>query len=74
MRTLLVAGTLLIAFGLFALSTGGIRYTREKTVVQVGDLKATAPSHEYIPLPRALGGVAVAAGIAFLIVGARGRR
>jgi hypothetical protein len=71
---LLVAGTLLIAFGLFALSTGGIRYTREKTVVQVGDLKATAQSREYIPLPRALGGVAVAAGIACLIVGARKRR
>jgi hypothetical protein len=73
MRILLVAGTLLLAFGLFALSTGGIRYTRDKTVVQVGALKATTPSHEYIPLPRTLGGVAVAAGIALLIVGARRR-
>ncbi|MGE5174732.1 MAG: hypothetical protein ACM3JJ_00035 [Hyphomicrobiales bacterium] len=61
----LVAIALLI-LGVVSLVWGGIPYTSKRTVVELGDFKATASEQRTFPIPRPAGGVLVAAG-AFLL-------
>jgi hypothetical protein len=68
-----VIGVLLILFGCISLGYAGINYTRRETVFKVGDLTATADKHENIPLNPTVGAVALAAGVAVMVLG-RGRR
>jgi hypothetical protein len=66
-------GTILVVIGIIALVWGGISWTREKTVVDLGPIEATTETRETIPLPPVLGGVALIAGIVLLVVPARRR-
>ncbi len=66
-----IVGIVLIAIGVIALAYGGITYTREEKVLDIGPLEATAETRERIPLPPMLGGIALIGGIALLVVGAR---
>ena len=68
-----VVGTLLVVFGIVALVWGGISWTREKTIVDLGPIEARAETRETIPLPPVLGGIALVAGIALLVIPARRR-
>ena len=56
----------LIALGLFALAYGGIGYTREKKILDIGPIQATQKTHETIPLPPVLGIAAIIGGVAIL--------
>jgi uncharacterized membrane protein HdeD (DUF308 family) len=66
-------GIILVVIGIVALVWGGISWTREETVVDLGPLEATAETRETIPLPPILGGVALVAGIVLLVVPSRRR-
>ncbi len=66
-------GVLLIVFGIVALTIGGIRYTRQEKVLDIGPVQATAERHETIPLSPVVGIVSVVAGIALVVVGSRSR-
>jgi hypothetical protein len=66
-----ILGIALIVFGLFALAVGGISYTRQRDVVDVGPFHATAQERNRIPLPPLVGIVAVGAGVVLLAVGRR---
>jgi hypothetical protein len=66
-------GILLIVFGALALVYQGINYTRQKQVLDVGSIHLTAETHERIPLPPILGGLALAGGVALLVFGAKGK-
>ena len=66
-------GFILIAFGIFALVMGGIRYTDRDKVLDIGPIEATAKTRETIPLPPLLGVAAIAGGVVLLVVGARKR-
>ncbi len=68
-----IAAIVLIAFGVIALAYGGISYTREKKVLDIGPLEATTKTRETIPLPPVLGVAAIAGGIVLLLVSARKR-
>ncbi len=68
-----IAGVLLIVLGVLALAYGGISYTKEKKVLDMGPLQATTRTQETIPLPPVLGGAAVVGGIALLVVSGRKR-
>jgi hypothetical protein len=68
-----IAAIVLIVVGVFALAYGGISYTREKKVVDIGPIEATTKTRETIPLPPLLGAAAIAGGIVLLVVGARKR-
>jgi hypothetical protein len=68
-----IVGIILVVLGIVALTWGGISWTREKTVVDLGPVEATAEERETIPLPPVLGGVALIAGIALLVIPARRR-
>jgi uncharacterized membrane protein YidH (DUF202 family) len=65
------AGIVLIVIGVLALAYGGITYTKTKKVLDIGPLQAETKTHETIPLPPVIGGVALAGGIVLLIVGGR---
>jgi hypothetical protein len=71
MKPLTIAGILLIIVGVIGLAYGGISYTSEKTVVDIGPLKATADTRETIPVPPILGGLALFGGIALLVTAAK---
>jgi uncharacterized membrane protein len=66
-------GILLIILGALALVYQGITYTRQKRVLDVGSIHLTAETHERIPLPPILGGLALVGGVALLVFGAKGK-
>jgi hypothetical protein len=68
-----IIGIVLIVIGLISLALGGINYTTKEKVVDIGPIEATAERHKSIPLPPLLGGLALAGGVALLIVGSRKR-
>ena len=68
-----IAAIALIVLGVIALAYGGISYTREKKVLDIGPIEATAETRETIPLPPILGGAAIVGGIVLLVVSAKKR-
>jgi hypothetical protein len=61
----------LVVLGALALAYQGINYTRTEKILDVGPIHATAETHERLPIPPILGGIALIGGVAFLVVGAR---
>jgi uncharacterized membrane protein YidH (DUF202 family) len=66
-----VLGIVLIVVGLFALAFGGISWTRKERVLDLGPIQAETRKRETLPLPPVFGAVAVAAGIALVVVDKR---
>jgi len=66
-------GILLIVLGALVLAYQGINYTRQKKVIDVGSVHVTKESHESIPLPPILGGLALAGGVVLLLMGAKNK-
>ena len=62
-----IAAVVLIVLGVISLAYGGISYTREKKVVDLGPLQASTKTRETIPLPPVLGAAAIAGGIVLLV-------
>ena len=73
MTPMRIAGFVLILIGLVGLLWGGISWTDEKTVVDIGPFEATAKERKTIPIPPVVGGVAVVAGIVLLVMPGRKR-
>jgi len=68
MRTLQIVGAILIAAGLFVLIKAPT-YSSDKSVLKIGDVEARVAQEHAIP--PWLGGVAMAAGVALIVIGAR---
>jgi hypothetical protein len=73
MRPTQIIGIVLIVGGLVALLMGGFSFTREEKVLDVGPLEATVEKRERVPISPVIGGLAMAAGVALLFVGRKGR-
>ena len=75
MKPISWAGIVLIVLGALALALAyqGINYTRQKKVLDVGSVHLTTETHERIPLPPILGGLALVGGVVLLVVGARNK-
>ena len=73
MKSLTVAGLILIALGVVALAYQGITYTSRETVIDIGPLHATADRERTLALPPILGAAVVVAGVGLLVAGARRR-
>jgi len=71
MKASVIVGIVLIAIGVAAAIYGGFDYTSQETVLQIGPLKATAETTETVPIPLWAGIVAIVAGIAAIVLGAR---
>jgi hypothetical protein len=68
-----VIGGILVLVGLVSLLLGGFRWTEEKTVLDVGPVKATAEEHKALPIPPVVGALALVGGIVLLVVPAKRR-
>lgn len=68
MKTRQVIAVLLIVFGIVSLLWGGISWTREETVLDLGPIEATTRERETIPLPPIIGGLMLAGGVALLLM------
>ncbi|MEX2272318.1 MAG: hypothetical protein WD690_12645 [Vicinamibacterales bacterium] len=62
-----VIGVILIVIGLIGLIWGGISYTREEKVLDLGPLEATAERRETVPIGPVVGGIALVGGIVLLV-------
>jgi hypothetical protein len=71
MKPVRVVGIALIIFGVVALVYHGITYTTQEKILQIGPIEATKKTEKTIPLPPILGGVALAAGIVLVMMGAK---
>ena len=69
MRTI---GIILIVIGIVGLTYGGFSYTRDKKVLEVGDLEVHTDQKKTVPIPPLAGGAALLTG-ALLIVTDRRR-
>lgn len=63
-----VMGFVLVVLGVLALVYGGITYNRERTVLDMGPIRATATEQRNIPLSPIVGGIAIVGGLALLMV------
>ena len=61
-------GVVLLVLGILALIYGEISYNRQKTVFDIGPLKATTTEHHDIPLSPIAAGAAIVVGLALLVV------
>jgi hypothetical protein len=66
-----LVGIALIILGVLALAYQGITYTTREKVIDLGPLKASVNKEKNIPLPPIVGVLALAGGVALVIVGAR---
>jgi len=71
MKTASIAGIALIVLGIIGLIYQGVGYTKRKDVLDLGPIHATKDTHETIPIPPVLGGIALVGGIALLVAGAK---
>jgi len=69
MKPITWVGILLIVLGALALAYQGINYTRQKKVLDVGSVHLTTETHERIPLPPILGGLALVGGVVLVVMG-----
>jgi hypothetical protein len=66
-----LVGVALIILGVLALAYQGITYTTREKIIDLGPLKASVDKEKSIPLPPIVGALAIAGGVALVIVGAR---
>ena len=63
-----IVGFLLLVAGILAVVYGGISYNRQKTVLDLGPIQATATEQRNIPISPIVGGIAIVGGLALLFV------
>jgi hypothetical protein len=71
MKSTTVLGIVLAVLGVLALVYQGFNYTRQRTVIDVGPIHATADDRERVSIPPLVGGMVLVAGVALLIFGAK---
>ena len=64
-----VIGAVLIVVGLIGLIWGGISYTREEKILDIGPIEATAKQHKTMPIGPVVGGIALIGGIVLVASG-----
>ena len=73
MKQIMIIGIALIAIGVADLAYHGITYTSSEKIIDIGPLQVTHETRKTIPLSPILGGVALAGGIALVIIGIRAK-
>ena len=64
-------GLILIALGILGIAWGGFSYKTRESVIDLGPLRATREKSHNIPVPPIAGGLALAGGIALLVLGGK---
>ena len=71
MKPMMIIGIVLIVLGVAGLVFGGISYTTREKVVDIGGFHVTAEKRKSIPIPAIVGGLALAGGVAAVLVAAK---
>lgn len=71
MRTTTIIAVALIVLGIAALGYQGFTYTTKEKVVDLGPLEVTSETTKTFPLPPVVGIIALAGGVALLVIGRR---
>lgn len=66
-----IVGLILIVIGLVALLWGGVFWTSERTLVDIGPIEAKTQEQEGIPISPIVGGLVLVAGVVLMIVPTR---
>ena len=67
MRGLLAGGIVLLVLGLFMLAAPMIRYTDRDKAIDIGPLEVETETERQLDIPRTLGVVTAAAGVALIV-------
>jgi hypothetical protein len=71
-RTQLMSlGIILCVLGAAALIWQKVGYTKRETVMEIGSVNVTADSKKTVSFPPIVGGLAIAGGVALVVIGAR---
>ena len=68
-----ILGVILIVVGLVGLLFGGVFWTSEKTIVDLGPIEAKAQERDGFAISPVVGGVILVAGVVLLVVPGRRR-
>jgi uncharacterized membrane protein YidH (DUF202 family) len=71
-RAMKLLGIVLIVLGVIGLGYGGISWTQQKKVVDLGPVEVTHDKTESIPIPPIVGGICLVAGV-LVVLGDRRR-
>jgi len=71
MKTYTLLGVILIVVGVVAFAYQGITYTTREKVVDLGPVQMTADRSRTLPLPPIVGAIALAGGVALLVMGSK---
>ena len=63
-----IAASMLVIVGLVSLLLGGFRWKENKTVIDIGPVKATTEEHKSLPIPPLVGGLALVGGIILFVI------
>jgi len=63
-----IIGFILTAIGVLALVYGGISYHRDRTVVDLGPIQATATEQHNVPLSPIVGSILVLGGVLLMVM------
>ncbi len=63
-----ILGVVLLVAGVIALAYGGFGYDRQRTIIDMGPMHATATEHHAFPVSPVVGGVLVLGGVLLLIM------
>jgi hypothetical protein len=67
MKSMMIAGLLLVAIGMVSLIYEGITYTKQKDVVNMGPIKITANEEKTIPISPIIGALMLVGGVALFL-------
>jgi hypothetical protein len=71
MKPIILLGIALAVLGVLALVYQGFSYTRQKDVLDIGQIHATADTREHVPLPPIVGGLALVSAAILIAMGAK---
>ena len=63
-----IVGIALVVLGAVALIYGGVGYNRQRTLLDVGGIKATFTEHKTLPIAPVVGAISLLGGIGLLVV------
>lgn len=69
MKNLTITGVILVILGVVLLVYQGFSFTREKKVIDLGPIQATATTQERVPIPPIIGWIVTAGGVVLLVTG-----
>ena len=73
MKAAVIVGIVLIILGIVGFVTGGVSFTHQKKVIDMGPVQVSHKDKETFPISPILSTIAVVAGVVLVGVGARSR-